>query len=286
MKKRNVCIIIIVLLLSSLLAYSQNKNRRYVSPPSGRSLGEEIIIDTSFIKVYYAMNADNVRNQNTYLDFQCLEIGKKYAKYYSLFLKDAEETQKAWIREHPQAQSIQHFFPKNKYGVWSEYQYSDFFIHQGVLTEYSTMPFGLEKENAVHKEPYPKQQWEIQTETCMVCNTLCQKATCHFSGRDFTAWFACKIPIKYGPWKFGGLPGIIMKVEDSNRLYSFECVKIEKSKAPIISHEYGNYKEKKRADILKLQRLANEDWLKTIGFCNMKGEAISKFVPYEPLELK
>lgn len=226
--KRNVCIIIIVLLQLSILAYSQNKNRRYVSPPSGRVLGKEIVIDTSFVKVYYAMNADNVKSQDTYLDFQCLEIGKTHVKYYSIFLKDAENAQKAWIDEHPQAQSIRHVFPKNKYGVWSEYQYSDIFIHQGVLTEYSTMPMRLEKENAVHKEPYPKQQWTISPETSMVCNTLCQKATCHFSGRNFTAWFACKIPIKFGSWKFGGLPGIIMKVEDSNWLYSFECVKNRK----------------------------------------------------------
>ena len=80
---------------------------------------------------------------------------------------------------------------------------------------------------------------------------------------------------------------MILKVEDTGHLYSFECVKIERKKVKIVMHEYPGYREKKRSDILKLQRLANEDWFKLVGFINPKtGEVMSKYVPYNPLELK
>lgn len=280
-------IILILLLSTSVLVLSQDKNRRWVYPPYGRSLGTSSVIDTSFVEIYYAFNADNLKEQDTYKDYQCLEVGRFYVKYYSIFMIEAEKKQQEWIKEHPKAQSIPNFFPKTKDDNWSEYQYSDYYIYHGTLTEFCAMPSGLSKDNCFHKEPYPKQIWQIMPETKQICNIPCQKAVCHFSGRNYVAWFARSIPLKYGPFKFGGLPGLILKVEDSKHLYSFECVKIEKKKKEIILHEYKGYRERKRTDILKLQRLANEDWFKISGFINAKtGEVMSKFVPYNPLELE
>ena len=280
-------ILICSLLSASVLALSQDNGRRWVYSPASRDMGRAFVVDTSFVEVYYAMNADDIKNRETYLDYQYLEIGKRYVKYSSEFMREAEEKQRVWVQEHPGAKSVPNVSPKSKLGIWSEYQYSEYFTHQGVLTEYSTMPMGLEKENAFHKETYPNQQWTVLSDTATVCNVRCQKALCQFSGREFVAWFANSIPLKYGPWKFGGLPGLILKVEDTGHLYSFECVKIERKKVKIVMHEYPGYREKKRSDILKLQRLANEDWFKLVGFINPKtGEVMSKYVPYNPLELK
>lgn len=53
---------------------------------------------------------------------------------------------------------------------------------------------------------------------------------CYFRGRSYVAWFTMDIPIENGPWKFAGLPGLILKVYDDKKLYDFECVKIEKNK--------------------------------------------------------
>jgi GLPGLI family protein len=59
-------------------------------------------------------------------------------------------------------------------------------------------------------------KWNIQNDTKMVGKYSCQKATCRFRGRDYTAWFTREIPVEFGPWKFNGLPGLIAEVIESN----------------------------------------------------------------------
>ena len=56
----------------------------------------------------------------------------------------------------------------------------------------------------------------------------CQKAQCYFRGRQWTAWFAPGIPISDGPWKFGGLPGLITEVYDQAKQYYFSIIGLEK----------------------------------------------------------
>ena len=73
-----------------------------------------------------------------------------------------------------------------------------------------------------YTETLPLQEWSMEEDTMYIVGYLCQKATCKWRGRQYTAWFAPDIPLGYGPYKFGGLPGLIMKVEDSKQRYSFQ----------------------------------------------------------------
>jgi GLPGLI family protein len=68
--------------------------------------------------------------------------------------------------------------------------------------------------------------WKLIQDTKKVGAFLCQGATCNFKGRQFTAWFTPKIPIQAGPNKFWGLPGMILSIESSDKLYFWEFVSI------------------------------------------------------------
>ncbi|MFT4031057.1 MAG: GLPGLI family protein [Siphonobacter sp.] len=74
--------------------------------------------------------------------------------------------------------------------------------------------------------PVPDIQWEIASDTKNIGKIECQKATCFFAGRQYTAWFAPSIPFPYGPWKLGGLPGLILEVTDSKNEVKFVMTKM------------------------------------------------------------
>ncbi|GAA0753746.1 GLPGLI family protein [Psychroflexus lacisalsi] len=59
--------------------------------------------------------------------------------------------------------------------------------------------------------------WDITEETKMIGIYKVQKATAHFRGRDYTAWFTSQIPLPYGPWKLVGLPGLILEAYDTDK---------------------------------------------------------------------
>lgn len=72
-----------------------------------------------------------------------------------------------------------------------------------------------------YEEDLPEMDWKIQDETDTLLGYMVQKAVCSFRGRDYTAWFAPQLPMQAGPWKISGLPGLILKVEDSRGHYTF-----------------------------------------------------------------
>ncbi|MFD0931675.1 GLPGLI family protein [Psychroflexus salinarum] len=59
--------------------------------------------------------------------------------------------------------------------------------------------------------------WDITDETKKIGRYEVQKATAHFRGRDYTAWFTSEIPLPYGPWKLVGLPGLILEAYDTDK---------------------------------------------------------------------
>jgi len=60
---------------------------------------------------------------------------------------------------------------------------------------------------------YPM-RWKIHQEEKWIDSLRCFKATCLFRGRDYIAWYAPDIPLPAGPWKMGGLPGLIVDLQD------------------------------------------------------------------------
>lgn len=67
--------------------------------------------------------------------------------------------------------------------------------------------------------------WKLINETKIINSIACKKAEVRYKGRDWTAWYSTEIPFPYGPNKFSGLPGLIVKITDKTGDYDFELVK-------------------------------------------------------------
>lgn len=64
------------------------------------------------------------------------------------------------------------------------------------------------------KDELHPMQWEILQETRQIRGLTVRKAKTKHRGRNYTAWFAPSIPLYTGPWKLGGLPGLILESYD------------------------------------------------------------------------
>ncbi|MEO0471734.1 MAG: GLPGLI family protein [Bacteroidota bacterium] len=69
--------------------------------------------------------------------------------------------------------------------------------------------------------------WKLEDGQKKIGRFNCQKASTHFRGRDYTAWYTTDVPVSNGPWKFHGLSGLILEVEDASGEVAFQFQSIE-----------------------------------------------------------
>ena len=149
------------------------------------------------------------------------------------------------------------------------------------------MPRYLERYNAYYTEPVQYLQWTLEDKYQVILGYKCQLATCHWRGRDFEAWFAADIPVRLGPWTFGGLPGLILKLNDTQNLYTWEAVELRSGDFPITKRKYEGFRKNSRKNIYRLQVAVNRNYLKFGGARDRTtGLLKSKNYPYDPLELE
>ncbi|MCJ7934848.1 MAG: GLPGLI family protein [Chryseobacterium sp.] len=65
------------------------------------------------------------------------------------------------------------------------------------------------------------------------------KATTIFNKKLYVAWYTKEIPISEGPYRFKGLPGLILELEDEKGYSTFKAVGIEKKKVEIKQLQKG-----------------------------------------------
>jgi len=87
-------------------------------------------------------------------------------------------------------------------------------------------------------------------------------------GRHWIAWFAPSIPISEGPYKFSGLPGLIIKLSDSNNFWNFEFTSLRKTNYdyPIeqIEKNFGQLVLTSKKDYFKRQRYVYDNYFDLI----------------------
>lgn len=98
--------------------------------------------------------------------------------------------------------------------------------------------------------------WELTSDKKEIQGLICSKATTTFRGRNWTVWYCPQIPVVYGPWKFYGLPGLMVELtEDTNR---FAFVLTEIIEEAVTSVRDLNLKKFKQVDIKTFEELFND----------------------------
>lgn len=275
-------------ILATLLLASNCLFAQYWEPKA-ISMDKYQVLDSAYIKVTYSLTfvKDTLKAQQKSNDIQVLLIGEKVSKYYSQTYSDYNEYVKSLIKKGVAT------VPNAKDGTNGYEIFKNYPAGKITVTDMATLIGG----NYLYFDDQHNMNWNIRNERTMILSYSCQKATTTFRGRTYEAWFATEIPINNGPWKFGGLPGLILKVSDSLNYFKFECIGIEhlNKKEPI---KYYNlpYIKSTRKECGKLYRRLHNDFA---GFrtmqggktfeVNTKGEAkemknSTRKHPYNPIE--
>jgi GLPGLI family protein len=114
------------------------------------------------------------------------------------------------------------------------------------------------------------QNWKIRNDMKEVAGHICMNAYCRdtLRDKDIIAWFALDMPIPYGPDRYGGLPGMILEINENNGavvitassiIMTEEEIKIEKPThkrrvKKVTEKEYTEIIEKSIAESKKIKR--------------------------------
>ena len=101
--------------------------------------------------------------------------------------------------------------------------------------------------------------WQIESiQDTIIAGFLCYKATTKYNEKTIVAWFTKKIPISDGPFRYAGLPGLIIEIETSFGVTKVSDIKIIKGKneEEIIipkKKKYISFKEMKESRTLTVK---------------------------------
>jgi GLPGLI family protein len=194
---------ILIILISTNNAYAQ-------MPKVTDTLQYEIVYSFKLV-------TDTSNRNKLYQEEVVVGIGKKHAYYKSA---------KAAIAQKKLEQEQQNFITGNTLNLSgiNKYIKSEYYFNLKANTFWRKEH--LVGTNYVFKEQLPVIKWNIQNNYKTIGTIKCQLATGYCRGRNYTAWFAVDIPITIGPWKFNGLPGLIVSIEDDKKEVFFSLKEI------------------------------------------------------------
>lgn len=201
-------------------------------------------VDTARYKVTYSLKYKFHPDQrDAYNDTRIVQIGKRSVKDYSDIINYFDSLATEQVRRGAESYSNVSGNP------WP------LEIIRPIRGEKADLKYRLSTSAFfVYPDSVPSLEWNFSyEETDSIMGYDCRKAAAEFAGRNYTAWFTPEIPLPFGPYKFGGLPGLILKLEDSERQYIWEAVGFERDNTPIVDYTYrdGNDKRCSADDVEK-----------------------------------
>lgn len=282
MNEKNLRLLILVCIVSMFNSYAYAQ-----MPVEDQSHNRYTVLDSAGYIITYEMSAihNKAKPNDKSRDVQILQIGRKISKTFSKPLYDNDSVCTALLKKGVTA------IPIYQDLVSPEDIYKNYPVGK-ITVSYRTFMGGPVLK---YEEGMPAFKWQMMPERKTVLNYQCQKAVTTYRGRDYTAWFTTAIPIPEGPWKFGGLPGLIMQITDSKNEYEYMCIGIQKilsKKQPIKfwKWDYQNTTREKARTLLKNMHEKPNEFLKAttgdgIHIIGGGNPDMLKY-PYNPIELE
>ncbi|MDR5589060.1 GLPGLI family protein [Christiangramia sp. SM2212] len=133
-------------------------------------------------------------------------------------------------------------------------------IYKGIPSGKITYAEKIVKDTYRFAEEKNLMSWQILSESKRIAGYIVQKATTSFRGRNYTAWFTSDIPISEGPYKFNGLPGLILEIADEKKHYSFSLLEFKILNKPrSIDFEAEKFQKVSRKELRKAKENYKRD---------------------------
>lgn len=211
---------------------------------SGLAQQKRNIIDSASVRLFYLFTKKMDSNLKTVrADTLVLDIGTKFSKFYDPARLGRDSILKSKMDMDPSTiKSVSVYKEEKANGLikmngtamsnpteGESYQIiKDKRENKIIVLDYGSALGARFK----YEEELGTLPWKILEEMDTVLSYSCQKATLNFRGRDYVAWFTTDVPLSDGPWKFSGLPGLVLKVEDTNGLFSFKLIGLHQATVP------------------------------------------------------
>lgn len=226
----------------TLVTYTPDGVKTYdtVEPPS------EVLDTTRFVVSYRMLYQQRPENEHPMEDLLLLEVGRNMTKFYSYKTWQTDSL----VRATPPEQVMANL--GSFHGGVQDVLFRD--QSAGRLTH--TDQIGM--DHLLYTEPLPDCGWELADGERTILGYVCRRAACTFRGRSYEAWYAPEIAVSCGPWKFGGLPGLILAIRDDAGVLDLEATGVEQRVEPIRMTD-RNYLKTNRKKYLDLKQKAMID---------------------------
>ena len=191
-------------------------------------------------------NKSDIKTENAYLDISAEK---------SMFYSENRIKRDSVMKANFQSGGARGFNREQMDGLRTNINYS---IEKNKKDQKIIYKDRLGRDQYSYEEDRPL-NWKILSETTKIGDYKVQKAETEFGGRKWTAWFTTDLPYQDGPYKFSGLPGLVVKAEDSTGDYSFDLMKNYKISDFPEMVTFGNVMKVKRTDYVKQQEKYKTD---------------------------
>ena len=170
----------------------------------------------------YKYASDSTKIDSLKTEWMYLDINKKGSKYYSKSAFESDSIINESIKKQMASGMKSISVSRNRQGGEVSYEvektYPDYKI--SLITNIGNDTYKVSEDRPIN--------WTISTEKKKIGEFQTQKATTHFAGRNWIAWFTADVPIQDGPYKFSGLPGLIVEIADEKNSHKIELKGLKK----------------------------------------------------------